>query len=375
MGIYLLVLGTICLLGAAIEYGKSRGLTSVWLIGKKEQVFYKLDVLWLVILLILILFGGLRYKVGRDYDSYCTIFVNLYEDWNDILYGGTERGYVWLNRIVTLYTNDPQWIIFITNAVVSCLGVHCLRKYCKFAPFGLYLFFTTLYYYSFNLIRQGMAAAFILLAFCYARDRKWIHSMVVCLIASLFHQTALMMIPVLLLMQFRYQPAWYFVFFAVAALCTLLREQITYFLIATFYPNNLNYAQAYAYDFSPVQVALCAIYMILCLLYYRVMLRREKGNMLYINFSILIFGIYSFFFWIPMWSRLNLYFIGLYALIVPEAVSCENEKKTRALYYAVMLGILLFFYIMPSFVGTDAYSYSSVFSRPADYLTQLYTPQ
>jgi D-alanyl-lipoteichoic acid acyltransferase DltB (MBOAT superfamily) len=45
------------------------------------------------------------------------------------------------------------------------------------------------------------------------------------------------------------------------------------------------------------------------------------------------------------------------------------------LYYAVMLGILLFFYIMPSFVGTDAYSYTSVFSRPADYLTQLYTPK
>lgn len=374
MGIYLLVLGTVCILGAVIEFGKSRGWTSVWLLGKKEYVFYKTDILWAVILVILMLFGGLRYKVGTDYESYCLMFSRICEDWNEILYGGTERGYVWLNRIVSLYTKDPQWIIFLSNAVVSWIGVHCLRKYSRFAPFSLFLFFTTLYYYSFNLIRQGMAAAFVLLAFCYARDRKWVRSMAVCLIACLFHQTALLMVPVLFLMQFRYQPSWYFVFFAIAALCTLLRDQITYFLIATFYPNNLNYAQAYAYDFSPTQVILCAIYMVLCLLYYRVMLKREQGNILYINFSILIFGIYTFFFWIPMWSRLNLYFIGLYALIVPEAVSCEKDRKTRALYYAVMLGILVFFYVAPSFLGTDAYSYTSVFSRPADYISQLYTP-
>jgi transmembrane protein EpsG len=375
MGIYLLVLGTICLLGVGIEIGKSRNWTALWLVGKKEIRFYKTDFLWIPILLILIAFGGLRYGVGTDYDSYCTIFANIHEDWYNILYNGTERGYVWLNRIVSLYTEDPQWIIFITNGVISCLGVHCLRKYGKCAPFGLFIFFTTLYYYSFNIIRQGMAAAWILLAFCYARDRRYVASLVTCILASFFHQTALMMIPVIALMQFRYQPSWYFIFFAVAALCTLLHEQITYFLIATFYPNNLDYAQAYAYDFSPTQVILCGIYMVLCLLYYKGMLQKNPGNILYINFSILIFGIYTFFFWVPMWSRLNLYFIGLYGIIVPEAVSCEKDRRTRMLYYAVMLGILLFFYIVPSLTGTDAYSYTSIFSRPADYLTNLYGPQ
>ena len=75
-----------------------------------------------------------------------------------------------------------------------------------------------------------------------------------------------------------------------------------------------------------------------------------------------------------MWSRLNLYFIGLFAVIVPQAVSCEKDWRLRALYYTLMLGILVFFYVMPSFVGTDAYAYTTVFDRPADYLSQLYMP-
>ncbi len=374
MGYYLLILFLICMLGGIIEYGRAQELTATFVVGKKRRTIYRLDFLWLVILIILLLFGGLRYDVGTDYHSYCNMFAALYEDWNEVLYGGTERGYVWLNRIVSLYTNDPQWIIFITNGIITCIGVHCLRKYCRFAPFGLFIFFTTLYYYSFNLIRQGMAAAFVFWAVCEAGERKWIKSMLLCLLATTFHQTAWLMVPVIILMGFRYRPVWYFVFFAAAALCTLLKDSITYFLIATFYPNNLNYAQAYAYDFSPVQVILCAIYMALALLYYKPMMEQKKGSIQYINLAILIFGLYTFFYWIPMWSRLNLYFIGLFAVIVPQAVSCEKDWRLRALYYTLMLGILVFFYVMPSFVGTDAYAYTTVFDRPADYLSQLYMP-
>ncbi len=374
MGIYLLVLGVICALGAVIEYGHSEGLVSTFLIGKKPHTVYRLDILWVAILLILIMFGGLRYGVGTDYDSYCTIFANIYEDWYNILYNGTERGYVWLNRILTLFTDDPQVVIFVTNMLISIAGVWCLKKYCRFAPFGLFIFFTTLYYYSFNLIRQGMAAAFVMIAFCLARDRKWVSSLVMCIVAALFHKTALLMVPVIFLMSFKYPAYVYFIFLSAAVLCTLLKDQITYFLISTFYPNNIGDTAAYTYDFSPTQAVLCAAYLVLCILYLRQMTRRNKGSILYLNFAVLIFTLYTFLCWIPMWSRLNLYFIGLYAFIVPEAVSCEEDRRVRMLYYGGLLAILLFFYMVPSLIGTDAYSYATVFSRPAEYLTNLYMP-
>ena len=375
MGPYLVTLALICGLGGIIEYGRSKQLTAMLLVGKKPITVQRLDFLWLFIFLILTLFGGLRYRVGTDYDSYCTMFAALYEDWNEILYGGTERGYVWLNRIVTLYTNDPQWIIFISNAIVSWIGVHCLRKYGKFAPFGLFIFFTTLYYYSFNVIRQGMAASFIFWAVCEAREKKWISTVLLCFVAFLFHKTSLIMVPVLLLMCHPYKTSRYFVFFAGATLCMLFKIPISEFLISTFYPNTAGDAATAMSDFSPTQVILCLMYMGLCVLYAKQMLQCNKGNILYVNLSVLIFSLYTFFFWIPMWSRLNLYFIGLYALIVPEAVVCEKDKKMRLIYYSVLLGILLFFYIGPSLIGQDGYAYQAIWERPPEYLSQLYLPK
>ena len=66
------------------------------------------------------------------------------------------------------------------------------------------------------------------------------------------------------------------------------------------------------------------------------MLQAKKGNIVYINAAIFTFAMYALLFWFPMWSRLNLYFIGLFALIVPEAVSCEKDRKMRIFYYCLL---------------------------------------
>ena len=103
--------------------------------------------------------------------------------------------------------------------------------------------------------------------------------------------------------------------------------------------------------------------MILCLMYYKPMLQAKKGNIVYINAAIFTFAMYALLFWFPMWSRLNLYFIGLFALIVPEAVSCEKDRKMRIFYYAGILAILLFFYIVPTLAGGGDWYYATYFDK------------
>ena len=172
MEIYFLVLGLIVALGFGVEICRESHLEGKLLLGKRE---YKVSVafcFWCLIFTIFLLFGGLRYNVGTDFESYCEIFTNICKDWDDVLYGGTERGFVWLNRIVSLYTTDPQWIIFITNAIICVFGLTCICKFSLFTPISLYIFYTTIYYQGFNLIRQGIACAIVLLAFGYARQRK-----------------------------------------------------------------------------------------------------------------------------------------------------------------------------------------------------------
>ena len=361
---YVLTIMLICVLGFLVVIARQNAWSGQMLIGKRKYTASVETVLWLMILLAFLLFGGLRYQVGTDFDSYCTIFTNICADWYDVLYDGTERGYVWLNRLVSLFTDDPQWMIFVTNGFISFFGVWCIRRYSKFPPLSLYLFFTTIYYQGFNLIRQGMACALVFLAFGFARDRKWIKCYGLLIIASLFHRTALVVIPIIFLMHFTYRPVWYFLFAAVSCLGFLLQGPINDFLLQI-YPTAAQASSAYLYEeFSPVQVVLCGIYLFLCLRYYNQLLEKNKGNILYINFSILLFGLYTCFYWIPMWGRLQLYFICIYALIVPEVVSCEKNRMLRILYYAVIWGILLFFFIVPNLVGgSGLWTYQTIFSR------------
>ena len=200
--------------------------------------------------------------------------------------------------------------------------------------------FTTVYYQSFNLVRQGMACSVILLAFAYAKERKWIPCYGLILFASLFHRTALVVLPIMFLMQFKYSYAIYFVYFAIASLGIFLEDQIIAILLKI-YPSAVTASEAYLYEeFSPVQVILCLVYVVLCLLYYNKLLERDKGNIIYINYSMLLLGIYMFFYWIPMWGRLQLYFVGFFSLLVPEVISCEDSKVIRILYYTVIWGIL-----------------------------------
>ena len=364
MAPYLFVLGIIVLLGFGVELTKQNHWEGQVVLGKGQFGVSLNVLLWVLILGAFVAFGGLRYMVGTDFASYCKIFENISEDWYMILYDGTERGYVWLNRIVSLYTDDPQWIIFITNAFISILGVLAIRKFSRFVPFSLYIFFTTIYFQGFNLIRQGMACALIFLAFGYARDRKFIISYVLIAAASLFHRTSLVVIPVMLLMQIPFHQVWYFIYFAVCSLAFLLREQVNAILFRI-YPSAAATSSSYLYeDFSPVQVILSLIYMILALKYYRKLLDRNKGNILYINFAVMLLGAYTCFYWIPMWGRIQLYFIGFYSLIVPEILACEENRMIRVLYYAVIWGILLFFFVVPVLTGGSwGWPYQTIFSR------------
>lgn len=364
MAPYLLTLSIIILLGFCIELSKQNRWDGQIVLGKYSFCVSLNAILWVLVLAIFLAFGGLRYQVGTDFESYCTIFRNICEDWYLTLYNGTERGYVWLNRIVSLYTEDPQWIIFITNAFISFLGVWAICKFSRFVPFSLYIFFTTIYIQGFNLIRQGMACGLIFLAFGYARDRRYILSYALVAAAALFHRTSLIVIPIMMLMQIPFHQVWYFIYFAVCSLAFLLKEQINGLLLR-FYPSAAATSSSYLYEeFSPVQIILCLIYMILCLKYYDKLLEKNKGNILYINFSVLLFGAYTCFYWIPMWGRLQLYFIGFYALIVPEVLACEENRLIRVLYYAVIWGILLFFFVMPVLTGGSwGWPYQTIFSR------------
>ena len=90
MEIYVLLIGVLIILGTLIEIGKNGNWSAAFAVPGRRPVWSVNFCFWLMIGGILILFGGLRYQVGDDFDSYYLIFEYISEDWGSFLYEGTD---------------------------------------------------------------------------------------------------------------------------------------------------------------------------------------------------------------------------------------------------------------------------------------------
>ena len=147
--------------------------------------------------LVLIVLAGCR--VGFvDTSTYCNMATRLGTDYanafNSVV--PTEVGFnlfvVFLNNLC----NDNQFFIFVTTALTLSLVFYKIYKSSPDKSFSVLLFLFLYFYTYINGIRQSIAAAII---FClYDRIKNNNFKMVfLCIILSLIHSSALLMIPML----------------------------------------------------------------------------------------------------------------------------------------------------------------------------------
>lgn len=143
-----------------------------------------------IAVLLLLLFAGLRYGIETDYWAYYRIF-NLEKQ------RGIEPGF---NLLIDLYktyiSQSFDGFIFI----VALLSISI--KYFFFkdtaSPFWGLLIYYSLFYilFEYNIIRQGLAASFLLIASNYAKKKQGLKFFVFVVIASTFHISSVLFMPV-----------------------------------------------------------------------------------------------------------------------------------------------------------------------------------
>lgn len=145
--------------------------------------------------------GGCRYKVGADYMSYFVgwkmplqTIINRFLTYN-------EPGIPLITLVCRNVWDEGAFVIFVENAIIVFLIFYGLKKSnieSYTIPLLLYIFFCG-WLFSFNGIRQAMAAS-IVFAFSTKTDRRWLlKSIVVVLVAGLFHKSAVFMLPFLII--------------------------------------------------------------------------------------------------------------------------------------------------------------------------------
>lgn len=168
-------------------------------ISYKKVVFGSFIVMWLFI--------GCRYGVGRDYPAYALDYrdTTLWDFGTPISKYKYEYGYYAILLVARFFDMGPQMLFIIASGLTLFLFFRLFRNRIEYLPIAILVFFIALpYTFIINGLRQGIAIMCFLNSLEYLQKNGRIFRDCVCyllwiLIASLFHTSALYLIVLLVL--------------------------------------------------------------------------------------------------------------------------------------------------------------------------------
>ena len=160
-----------------------------------------------VAVLPLVIWAGYRGNVGDTY-AYIDMFRELPSTISGIggyIEGiGKDRGFYFSSALIKCFIgNREEWYLILLAAFQCFLVYKIYRKYSFNFAVILFLFIASTDYISwiFNGIRQFTAVSITFACFPWILKRKYVYAIIGILFASLFHQSALLLLPFIFIVQ------------------------------------------------------------------------------------------------------------------------------------------------------------------------------
>ena len=155
--------------------------------------------------MMLALFVGLSDMLG-GYDRY--IYASLFDDIADITRVGgnykdasiftlysSEIGYIGSNILISFITSNRYVFILLYTFIIYYLFYLSLKEYCVNYTFGMILFMSLMFFFTFTYLRQMVGVGFAWFAIRYVY-KKELYKFIICvLVAASFHNSAIILVP------------------------------------------------------------------------------------------------------------------------------------------------------------------------------------
>ncbi|MBQ6478610.1 MAG: EpsG family protein [Erysipelotrichaceae bacterium] len=268
-----------------------------------------------------------------------------------------DKAFYVLECIVKCTFGSDYKICFLIIAIIQTYGlIRLYRKYSSDYITAILLFVLSTDYVSWmhNGTRQFVAVSICLLAIDYILEKKYIPAIVIVLIASRFHQTALLVIPVIFIVQGEPWNWKTLIFILLIVLAIAFVDQFTnmldYALDETQYENVVSDWQSWNDDgTNPLRVLIYSLPAILSLIGLKY-IRKENDTTINLatNMSIIASGLYL----ISMVTsgifigRLPIY-VSLYSqgILLPWEVDHIFNRKSSTIIKSSMVAFYIVFYI------------------------------
>ncbi len=183
------------------------GYSPVYIMGKKEyRVSKGFAVFAFAPVIIMATFRG---NIADSY-AYRRAFADLPDTFSALAaYIATDvkdKGfYVFSSLIKSVFGNNDIFYFFVIAAIQGLILVYVYRKYSSNYLFSVFLFIASTDYISwmFNGMRQFTAVTILFAATTFMLEKRWWPTIICILLASTMHQSALIMIPIVLIAQGR----------------------------------------------------------------------------------------------------------------------------------------------------------------------------
>lgn len=308
----------------------------------------------------LAIIAGIRYDVGQDYMyTYVPIFEqvisgNTKNTWGDI-------GYIFLNKIISLFTNDYAGIFIVTSCLFVFFTFKAIYYHSKNIVMSIILMVFMGYYFCFmNGVRQMLATSILIYSIKFIKERN-IKKFAVCVFfASINHLTAVLFIPVYFLDKVKISNFKMIIILVVEYVSSgLLTRIILRFLLFTKYAWYLNS------NYTARREGIILILMNFLILGLSMFYNCDRENDIFIKIQWIAVMMTSFIGLLPVANRI-VWIFGLPSIIlVPNIVACQKSKITKFVlnYIIIILYIIYFIYTVGINNSNSVLPYQTIFSR------------
>ncbi|WP_455506830.1 EpsG family protein [Clostridium sp.] len=312
-----------------------------------DKKYRILALFWVVIVsIILIAFSGFRTGAIGDTGMYMHSY-RLYANDPSTLKLDRDGGFAILNLILIQFSSDPQILVFVTSMIVNLCNMIVFYRYGSYLELQVYLYIASGYLtVTMNGMRQCVAAAILFTFTIFIIKGKFKEYVVIVLIVSTIHASALIMIPVYFIVR---QEAWsrnVVIMIVLACIGVVFYNVLSPILFKAL--ENTQYGGYSEFNEGGSSFIRTVVNMVPVFLAY---IKRDKlkeewpesnifVNMALINVIFVAFGMFNWIF-----NRFTLYMQLYNFILIPFIIrNCFKGKERRLLYLGVLLCYFVFFY-------------------------------
>lgn len=300
-----------------------------------------------LIFLLLFIFLVLKdYKTFPDHEYYLQLFnsVNergLIETLQKYHY---EPAYIIYNFLISLFTNDYN-IYLIATGAISLIGPYLFIKKNSNNYFLSIMIYIALNFYSMNfyVLRASIAFSIFLIGFNFIKEKKYIKSILMIILAGLFHKSLFIFLPFCYLLNINYSKTSLKILSIILSIMFILRDNIVNLFVKIIYRDYLNYI----IKNDGFKLLFILIIIVSFFIYNKEkIIKKDKSQLIYINMIFYSITFQMLATVIGPINRLTTYFLVSLLILVPNYIDIlENKKYKKILKILTIITSIIIFCI------------------------------